>query len=50
MYDRVLENKLSAFFRLFGTSLALGSLSPRTVYETAVGGGFETVHGSVRKR
>ena len=35
MYDRVLENKLSAFFRLFGTSLALGSLSPRTVYETS---------------
>lgn len=35
MYDRVLENKLSAFFRLFGTSLALGSLSPRTVYEVS---------------
>ena len=35
MYERVLENKLSAFFRLFGGSLALGSLSPRTVYDVA---------------
>ena len=35
MYERVLENKLSAFFRLFGGSLALGTLSPRTVYDVA---------------
>ena len=35
LYDRVLENKPGAFFRLFGAALALGTISPRHVYSTA---------------
>ena len=51
MYERVLENKLSAFFRLFGGSLALGTEPADGVRRRdAVGGGFEEVHGPVRKR
>lgn len=32
LYDLVLENKSTAFFRVFGTALALGTMSPRHVY------------------
>jgi len=35
MYDRVLEDKPGAFFRLFGTAMALGTISPRHVVATA---------------
>jgi hypothetical protein len=30
-----MENKPAAFFRVFGTALALGTISPRHVYATA---------------
>jgi len=35
MYDVVMENKPAAFFRLFREALALGTLSPRYVHDTA---------------